>query len=666
MTQPNIAVRLDLVGDERVKTDLRVVGATGNEAFAEIQRGASRASREFGAFGRSSRSLGTTMAIPTFAIQNAAFQISDFAVQVGAGTSATRAFAQQAPQLLGGLGPLGAVLGGVVAILGAYFVSTRKSGEETRDFADDMDSLTAATRAYSESMEEAQRGLSSLTSEFGPNASVAERFLELQERARQLRLEQAQGRAVAGFTSRFGSPDDGLLTSVDLTTQEQIGVTRAQTKQLREVAEAFDLVKLGAETAQQVAAEFNRELLSLRDADTFGSMAESAENLLTLIDGTVAMTGNLTEEGQAFRDELVEVVLQALAAESAMLGVEVATEGASEAALALERNLAAAAGQINAIKGAIDGLDLNTLGLEAQNRVLAGGGSQIDARVEGLIAQRRAEMGEALGAQDRIVRLAAQQEIAEYEQSVRRNAAAQSANAALIESMRVPAATGGGGGRPSPVQQIEEVATGWALVAENLAAYSDSAMDYGAQIASAMTSAFSSAEDAVAKFVTTGKADVGDLVRSILSDISRIATRTLVTGPISDALSGLFGGGSAGVAHTGAMVGSAMAMRNVSPLAFLGAPRMHTGGLLGLAHDERPIIAQTGERILNRAETRAYNRGGGVLRVVIEEAPGLMARVRTEAEGVAVQVTQAGLTEYDRRVAPVTQRRISGDPRRRG
>jgi hypothetical protein len=46
----------------------------------------------------------------------AGFQIQDFAVQVGAGTSALTAFSQQAPQLLGAFGPAGAIAGAVVAI----------------------------------------------------------------------------------------------------------------------------------------------------------------------------------------------------------------------------------------------------------------------------------------------------------------------------------------------------------------------------------------------------------------------------------------------------------------------------------------------------------------------------------------------------------------------
>gem|GEM_PF-6573593 len=39
--------------------------------------------------------------------------------------------------------------------------------------------------------------------------------------------------------------------------------------------------------------------------------------------------------------------------------------------------------------------------------------------------------------------------------------------------------------------------------------------------------------------------------------------------------------------------------------------KFHNGGWPGLRKDEVPIIAQTGERILNRQEAREYGQGGG-------------------------------------------------------
>lgn len=71
----------------------------------------------------------------TQAVQNSSYQIADFAVQVGGGVSAMKAFSQQAPQLLSGFGAIGAAAGAAVAILAAGANSLFNFG----DAADDLD-----------------------------------------------------------------------------------------------------------------------------------------------------------------------------------------------------------------------------------------------------------------------------------------------------------------------------------------------------------------------------------------------------------------------------------------------------------------------------------------------------------------------------------------------
>ncbi len=64
-----------------------------------------------------------------------------------------------------------------------------------------------------------------------------------------------------------------------------------------------------------------------------------------------------------------------------------------------------------------------------------------------------------------------------------------------------------------------------------------------------------------------------------------------------------------GVAHSGGVIGqTALPMRQVSPDVFRDAPRYHTGGAI-LAPGEVPIIAQTGERVLTRAQNAEWERG---------------------------------------------------------
>lgn len=66
--------------------------------------------------------------------------------------------------------------------------------------------------------------------------------------------------------------------------------------------------------------------------------------------------------------------------------------------------------------------------------------------------------------------------------------------------------------------------------------YLESTRDVAGQTKSLLTNAFSSAEDALAQFVTTGKLSFSDFAKSVLADMARIAARQAG----SSALSGLF------------------------------------------------------------------------------------------------------------------------------
>lgn len=69
------------------------------------------------------------------ALQQAGYQVGDFAVQVANGTSKMQAFGQQAPQMLQIFGPIGAVVGAAVAIFAAFGVAVAKSGGQVSESA---------------------------------------------------------------------------------------------------------------------------------------------------------------------------------------------------------------------------------------------------------------------------------------------------------------------------------------------------------------------------------------------------------------------------------------------------------------------------------------------------------------------------------------------------
>jgi len=66
------------------------------------------------------------------ALQQAGYQVGDFAVQLGGGQNALQAFGQQGSQLLGIFGPIGAVLGAGVAIVAAVGVAFQKTAAATK------------------------------------------------------------------------------------------------------------------------------------------------------------------------------------------------------------------------------------------------------------------------------------------------------------------------------------------------------------------------------------------------------------------------------------------------------------------------------------------------------------------------------------------------------
>ena len=82
------------------------------------------------------------------------------------------------------------------------------------------------------------------------------------------------------------------------------------------------------------------------------------------------------------------------------------------------------------------------------------------------------------------------------------------------------------------------------------------------------------------------------------------ALTQLISGAPGTTGGGLFGSLFGTVRHQGGMSGHSRSKRSVSASAFIGAPRMHNGGLAG---DEVPTILKKGELVL----PKGFMPGGG-------------------------------------------------------
>lgn len=120
--------------------------AAGEAALASIRQRAAEAAAEFGRLGPAAnaaavqvdRVAGSSGALGR-GVQNAAYQVGDFAVQVAGGTSAMRAMSMQLPQLLGGFGVFGAVAGAAFAILGPLAGSFFDAADGVSKLTDEID-----------------------------------------------------------------------------------------------------------------------------------------------------------------------------------------------------------------------------------------------------------------------------------------------------------------------------------------------------------------------------------------------------------------------------------------------------------------------------------------------------------------------------------------------
>jgi gas vesicle protein len=119
------SLRIDVTANvQGAVTGLDQVSKSTQRAGAAIER-ATNQTRKFGNQVTTAQSKFRKAAMG--GVQQAGYQIGDFAVQVANGTSRIQAFGQQAPQFLQIFGPIGAAVGAAVAIIAAIATVAEKS-----------------------------------------------------------------------------------------------------------------------------------------------------------------------------------------------------------------------------------------------------------------------------------------------------------------------------------------------------------------------------------------------------------------------------------------------------------------------------------------------------------------------------------------------------------
>lgn len=301
-------------------------------------------------------------------LQNVSFQMTDFIVQVQSGQAAGVAFAQQLPQLLGGFGAVGAVLGLVAAAGVPLITMFMRTGDQAAQLDEALGRVDQAFSDYIDYATRAARSTASLTEDFGEFAG------------------QVRGFSTYMASVSLGKAFDEIKASIDPLKGGLLDVEAAA----RNVAEARNYMQgLPSDDAEAILQA--KEALELYEdqlasaAAKMGILPEQALALAKAIDAIPKQSGDFGAIASSAGDALA--IIQQIAPVGALL-----PEPLRNAAAALEEMQRRAA-EAKA--------ELENTNAAAEQRIQI---AENELALAQVIAQHGAESAEAEAERDRIAR----------------------------------------------------------------------------------------------------------------------------------------------------------------------------------------------------------------------------------------------------------------------
>jgi len=320
-------------------------------------------------------------------IHNASFQLSDVIVQVTGGVDATRALGMQLPQLLGGFGPLGAVLGVVAGVLLSVVPMFFDAADGAEDLKTATDGLTDAMSALGSATKDANQDFVDLRATYGENAGAAEHFLEIQRQIAELHAKQAFGQAAsavagAGLATVGGSTAaeleqraksteifltsltdtmsaisqlEGLTRDLTSTEQDRLDVLYSQRAAYQDAIGTLSNYREGIKTletqlgaAAGSGAALATAFAKLNEARTFEDQSRAAQELADLIYSSTDGLRNASKSGDDLYTKLLKAVEEGLRLDQLSFGADKAA-GTADATEAVSTNLSTAASNASAL-----------------------------------------------------------------------------------------------------------------------------------------------------------------------------------------------------------------------------------------------------------------------------------------------------------------------------
>jgi len=249
--------------------------------------------------------------------RNVAFQVQDMAVQIAGGTNAFVAMGQQIPQLLGGFGVMGAVIGAVAAIaIPLLQAGLKAAGVDMRNLDEITKDLATSTKNYEDAVKSNSASMDLLKYRFGDTAAEAKKFFDLQQEGAKIKAGMELSAAIGEAKDKYG-----YLNS-------EIVKTRTEGTKILEV-----FGNIGAATPWEIFKNFKLGL--------------TADQVVQLGDKIKQLDQNAPEKNVKVLNEIRQYLLAAGLStkdlEKAMEQIYFPLEKAGAGALKLTENLDAAA-----------------------------------------------------------------------------------------------------------------------------------------------------------------------------------------------------------------------------------------------------------------------------------------------------------------------------------
>ena len=255
-----------------------------------------------------------TRGLSTFAksgLQQTGYQLGDFAVQVGGGTSALQAFGQQGSQLLQIFGPVGALLGAGVAIVAALGTAYNKASGDVSNFSKRTEALNKALSEQSIYTSDLSLDLEAMEKKYGSLNPQAIKFLEAQREIEELRVKQelrSVGASIRQLTNDFMDAEeltyatnramsgfDGALKSIINTVKTQ--AIDVFSDDVRNISERFGVAPTNVKKLR----------VAFQDFTTQGA---STQEKLDAITNILGILGQRSSEATEEQDDLREMLIK--------------------------------------------------------------------------------------------------------------------------------------------------------------------------------------------------------------------------------------------------------------------------------------------------------------------------------------------------------------------